>query len=52
MREFIDELGVVPSISEPVELFCDNTGAIANAKDYRASKRTIANVLECHFLLF
>ena len=41
IREFIDELGIVPSIAEPMELFCDNTGAIANAKDYRASKRTM-----------
>jgi hypothetical protein len=41
IREFIDELGVVPSIVEPVELYCDNTGAIANAKDYRSSKRTM-----------
>ena len=31
----------MPSIAEPVELFCDNNGAIANAKDYRASKRTM-----------
>ena len=41
IREFIDELGVVPSIVEPVELYCDNTGAIANAKDHRSSKRTM-----------
>src|SRR5512136_826046 len=41
IREFIDELGVVPSIAEPVELLCDNTGAIANAKDHRSSKKTM-----------
>ena len=41
IREFIDELGVVPSIMEPVELYCDNTGTIANVKDHRSSKRTM-----------
>ena len=41
IREFVDELGVVPSIAEPLELFCDNNGAIANAKDIRASKKTL-----------
>jgi hypothetical protein len=41
IREFIDELGVVPSIIDPVELYYDNTGAIANVKDHRSSKRTM-----------
>ena len=50
IREFIDELGVVPSIAEPLELFCDNTGAIANAKDYRASKRTMHIKLKFHLI--
>jgi hypothetical protein len=38
IREFIDEIGIVPNIIDPVELYCDNTGAIANAKDNRSSK--------------
>ena len=33
LREFISDLGVVPSISEPVEIFCDNTGAVALTKE-------------------
>ena len=41
IREFIDELGVMSSVKEPVELYCDNTGAIANANDIRSSKRTM-----------
>jgi hypothetical protein len=39
--EFIDELSVVPSIIDPVELYCDNTGAIVNAKNHRSSKQTM-----------
>ena len=28
MKEFISDLGVIPSVSSPMEIFCDNTGAI------------------------
>ena len=33
MKEFISDLGVIPSASGPMKIFCDNTGAIALAKD-------------------
>ncbi|KAL0410983.1 UNVERIFIED_CONTAM: hypothetical protein Slati_3688000 [Sesamum latifolium] len=36
MKNFIQELGVVPSIAEPVVIFCDNNGAIAQAKEPRS----------------
>ena len=29
MKKFLSGLGVVPSISNPVDLYCDNNGAIA-----------------------
>ena len=29
MKEFISDLGVIPSASGPMKIFCDNTGAIA-----------------------
>ena len=29
MKEFISDLGVIPSASGPMKMFCDNTGAIA-----------------------
>ena len=29
LKNFIGDLGVVPSINRPVEIFCDNEGAIA-----------------------
>ena len=40
MKEFISDLGVIPSASDPMKIFCDNTGAIALAKESRFHKRT------------
>ena len=40
MKEFITDLGVIPSASGPMTLFCDNTGAIALAKEPRFHKKT------------
>ena len=40
MKEFISDLGVVPGVSGPMKIFCDNTGAIALAKESRFHKRT------------
>jgi hypothetical protein len=40
IRNFVSELGVVPSASSPMDLYCDNSGAIAQAKEPRAYKRT------------
>src|ERR1041385_9150539 len=35
LKKFVIELGVFPSCTDPVGIFCDNTGAIANAKEPR-----------------
>ena len=40
MKEFISDMGVIPSASGPMKIFCDNTGAIALAKQSRFHKRT------------
>ena len=40
MKKFISDLGVIPSASGPMKIFCDNTGAIALAKESRFHKRT------------
>ena len=40
MKEFISDLGVIPSASGPMKIFCDNTGAIALAKESIFHKRT------------
>jgi hypothetical protein len=39
IRNFVSELGVVPSASSHMDLYCDNSGAIAQAKELRAHKR-------------
>ncbi|GKF08660.1 hypothetical protein Tco_0042884, partial [Tanacetum coccineum] len=31
IRKFIYELGVVPNIDKPMDMYCDNTGAITIA---------------------
>ena len=40
MRKFIQEFGVVHSIESPIVIFCDNSGAIAQAVEPRAHQRT------------
>ena len=40
MKEFISDLAVIPTASGPMKIFCDNTGAIALAKESRFHKRT------------
>ncbi|KAK8506671.1 hypothetical protein V6N12_038490 [Hibiscus sabdariffa] len=40
IKKFISELGVVPSISDAIGLYCDNNGAIAQAKEPRSHKRS------------
>jgi hypothetical protein len=36
IRNFVSELGVVPSASNPMDVYCDNSGAIAQANEPRA----------------
>ena len=40
MKKFLLELGVVPSIVDPILVYCDNNGAIAQAKEPRSHQRT------------
>ena len=40
MKKFITELGVVPTIVDPVPLYCDNNGAIAQAKEPRSHQKS------------
>src|SRR6266536_5978271 len=40
MKEFISDLGVIPSAAGPLKIFCDNTGAISLAKESRFHKIT------------
>ncbi|GJU48531.1 hypothetical protein Tco_1218086 [Tanacetum coccineum] len=38
IHKFIYGLNVVPTIEEPITMYCDNTGAIAIAKDHGVTK--------------
>ena len=40
MKEFISDLGVIPSAPGPMKIFCNNTGAIFLVKKSRFHKRT------------
>ncbi|KAK8583637.1 hypothetical protein V6N12_067900 [Hibiscus sabdariffa] len=40
IKKFVTELGVVPSISDAMELYCDNNGAIAQAKEPISHQRS------------
>ena len=40
MKKFITELGVIPSCVDPVTLYCDNNGAIAQAREPRSHQKS------------
>ena len=40
LKKFITDLGVVPTISDPIPLLCDNNGAIAQAKEPRSHQKS------------
>ncbi|KAK8640240.1 hypothetical protein V6N13_007999 [Hibiscus sabdariffa] len=40
IKKFIAGLGVIPSISDAMDLYCDNNGAIAQAKEPRSHQRS------------
>ncbi|KAL0427518.1 UNVERIFIED_CONTAM: hypothetical protein Slati_2926600 [Sesamum latifolium] len=50
IKNYIQELGVVPSIAEPVVIFCDNNGAIAQAKEPRSHHRSKYILRRYHLL--
>jgi hypothetical protein len=47
---FVCEVGVVPSASGSMDLYCDNSGAIVQAKEPTAHKRA-KHVLRCYHLI-
>ena len=40
IKKFITGLGIIPSILDPVNLYCDNNEAIAQAKEPRSHQRS------------
>ncbi|VFQ82872.1 unnamed protein product [Cuscuta campestris] len=50
LKNFITELGVVPSIKNPIPFFCDKIGAIAQAKEPRSHQKTKHIVRRYHII--
>ncbi|GJT92683.1 putative retrotransposon protein [Tanacetum coccineum] len=50
IRKFIYGLGVVPTIEEPINMYCDNTGAIAIASDHGVTKGARHFRAKVHYL--
>ncbi|GJU21740.1 retrotransposon protein, putative, ty1-copia subclass [Tanacetum coccineum] len=50
IRKFISGLGVVPTIEEPINMYCDNTEAIAIAKDHGVTKAARYFNTKVHYL--
>ncbi|CAH1440299.1 unnamed protein product [Lactuca virosa] len=50
LKNFIGDLGVVPAIQEPMEMFCDNEGAVALTKEPRDHGRSQHIDRKYHFI--
>jgi len=50
LKNFIEDLGVVPTIKEPMEIFCDNEGAVALTKEPRDHGRSRHIDRKYHFI--
>ncbi|GJT30935.1 retrotransposon protein, putative, ty1-copia subclass [Tanacetum coccineum] len=50
IRKFISGLGIVPTIEEPISMYCDNTEAIAIAKDDGVTKGASHFRSKVHYL--
>ncbi|KAL2252685.1 UNVERIFIED_CONTAM: Retrovirus-related Pol polyprotein from transposon TNT 1-94 [Sesamum indicum] len=50
MKNYIQDLGVVPSIAEPMVIFCNNNGAIAQVKEPRSHHKS-KHILRRYHLL-
>ena len=50
LKNFIGDLGVVPAIKEPIEIFCDNNAAVILAKEPRDHGRSRHIDRKYHFI--
>ena len=50
MRKFIGDLGIVPSINDPVEIFCDNESVVVLAQEPKSHKRTRHILRKYHYV--
>ena len=40
LKKFLTDLEVVPNVEQPITLYCDNNGAVANAKEPRSHRNS------------
>ena len=40
IKKFVTELGVVSTIVDPIDIYCDNNGAIAQAREPRSHQKS------------
>ena len=50
IKKFITNLEVAPSITNPVGVYCDNNGAITQAKEPRSHQQS-KHILRCYHLI-
>jgi hypothetical protein len=50
IKKFTIELGVVPSVQGPMEIYCDNNGAISQAKDPRSHHKNKHRLHKYHLI--
>ncbi|GJV51760.1 hypothetical protein Tco_1447501 [Tanacetum coccineum] len=50
LKKFISGLGVVPTIEEPIKMYCDNTGAITIANESEITKGARYYRAKVHYL--
>ena len=50
LQKFLGELGVAPSLDGPIPVYCDSTGAIAQAREPKSHQRT-KHILRCYHLV-
>ena len=56
LRNFLRDLEVIPNLEQPMVVYCDNSGAVANSKEPRSHQRgkhierkfhLIRDIMEC-----
>src|SRR4051812_33447732 len=50
MRNFLMDLGVVQGLSNPLDVYCDNNGAIAQAKEPRQHQKNKHILMRYHLI--
>ena len=49
-RNFLRDLEVIPNLEQPMIIYCDNSGAVANSKELRSHQRGKHIERKFHFI--